>query len=109
MERGYYVYMIRCTDNSLYTGITTDVKRRFAEHASGGPKGAKYTKKHAPKEIAALWQAEKRLPVKQNKTIGKGLLHRGWVADLFLFILIIMREDVMQPPQPHPASEISFA
>ena len=56
----YYVYLLRCTDNSLYTGITTDVKRRFAEHLSGGVKGAKYTKTHPPKEIAATWQAENR-------------------------------------------------
>lgn len=57
---GYYVYMLRCTDDSLYTGITTDVERRFAEHASGEKKGAKYTKNHPPKEIAAVWQAENR-------------------------------------------------
>lgn len=35
----WYLYLIRCTDNRLYTGITTDVNRRFAEHQAG--KGAK--------------------------------------------------------------------
>lgn len=35
----WYLYLIRCTDNRLYTGITTDVSRRFAEHQAG--KGAK--------------------------------------------------------------------
>lgn len=39
---GYYVYMIRCQDNSLYTGITTDIKRRCEEHKNGT--GAKYIK-----------------------------------------------------------------
>ena len=60
MSKPYFVYLLRCTDGSLYAGITTDVKRRFAEHASGGKLGAKYTKLHSPKEIAAVWQAENR-------------------------------------------------
>lgn len=60
MCKPYYVYMLRCTDGSLYTGITTDVKRRFAEHQAGGAAGAKYTRNHPPKEIAAVWQAENR-------------------------------------------------
>ena len=60
MNKPYFVYLLRCTDGSLYAGITTDVMRRFAEHTSGGSKGAKYTKTHPPKEIAAVWQAENR-------------------------------------------------
>ena len=60
MDKPYYVYLLRCTDGSLYAGITTDVKRRFAEHLSGSVKGAKYTKTHPPKAIAAVWQAENR-------------------------------------------------
>ncbi len=52
----YYVYILRCEDNSLYTGITTDVMRRFAEHREDKVKGAKYTKAHKPKEIAAAWE-----------------------------------------------------
>ena len=39
----YYVYMLRCGDGSLYTGITTDPVRRFAEHQGQGGRGAKYT------------------------------------------------------------------
>ena len=38
------VYIIRCSDGSLYTGIATDVDRRFAKHESQGSKGAKYTR-----------------------------------------------------------------
>lgn len=52
----YYVYILRCEDNSLYTGITTDVKRRFAEHQEDKVKGAKYTKSHKPTGIAAVWE-----------------------------------------------------
>lgn len=42
----WYVYMLRCADDSLYTGVTTDVERRFAQHRSG--RGAKYTRSHPP-------------------------------------------------------------
>ena len=43
------VYMIRCSDNSLYTGITTDIDRRFQQHSEG--KGAKYFRGRAPLQV----------------------------------------------------------
>lgn len=46
----YWVYIIRCGDGSLYTGITTDVRRRLAEHRSGT--GAKYTRGRGHLRIA---------------------------------------------------------
>ncbi len=46
----YYVYILLTVDNTLYTGIATDVLRRFEEHKTSA-KGAKYTKSHLPKEI----------------------------------------------------------
>lgn len=39
----YYTYILRCKDNSLYTGITTNIKRRLKEHKEKGEKAAKYT------------------------------------------------------------------
>ena len=50
----YYVYMLRCEDNSLYTGITKDLERRFSEHLNSC-KGAKYTKSHRPVKIASAF------------------------------------------------------
>ncbi len=47
----WHLYMIRCADGSLYTGITTDVARRFAEHSSGSPKSAKYLRGRAPLKL----------------------------------------------------------
>ncbi len=47
----WYVYMLRCADDSLYTGITTDVKRRVEEHNFDNKKGAKYTKARRPVEL----------------------------------------------------------
>ena len=38
--------MIRCSDNSIYTGITTDIERRFLEHKTKSSKCAKYTYNH---------------------------------------------------------------
>jgi putative endonuclease len=43
------VYMIRCSDNSLYTGITTDINRRFQQHVEG--KGAKYFRGRTPIQV----------------------------------------------------------
>lgn len=43
----YFVYIVRCSDGTLYTGITTDLERRIDEHNSS-PKGAKYTRNRRP-------------------------------------------------------------
>lgn len=48
----WQVYMIRCSDESLYTGITTDVTRRFAEHHRGA--GARYFRGRAPRQLVYL-------------------------------------------------------
>lgn len=45
----WYVYILRCGDGSLYTGITDDVDRRLAAHRAG--KGAKYTRGRGPLEL----------------------------------------------------------
>lgn len=45
----WHLYMILCSDDTLYTGITTDIKRRFDQHASG--RGAKYFRGRRPVEI----------------------------------------------------------
>lgn len=50
-DQGWYVYLIECTDGSLYAGITTDVERRFAQHLAG--KGARYTRSHRPLRVVA--------------------------------------------------------
>ena len=49
METQWYLYILRCKDNTLYTGITTDVEKRLEAHRSG--KGAKYTRGRAPLEL----------------------------------------------------------
>jgi len=49
-EPQWFLYMVRCRDGKLYTGIATNVDRRFAEHQSG--KGAKYLRGRAPLKLA---------------------------------------------------------
>src|SRR6266571_4801752 len=48
----WYIYIILCSDNSLYTGITTDPERRFRQHADGS--GAKYFRGRRPLRIVYL-------------------------------------------------------
>ena len=57
----YFVYMIRCKDNSIYTGITTDLERRLREHKERGEKCAKYTKNHQVVKMEMAWQTENRI------------------------------------------------
>lgn len=56
----YYTYIIRCVDNSLYTGITKDLERRMKEHFNKTEKCAKYTLKHTPQKVEAVWKSESR-------------------------------------------------
>ena len=54
MPDSWYVYIVRCSDNSLYTGIATDVDRRLEEHNSDNALGAKYTRARRP--VALIYQ-----------------------------------------------------
>ncbi|TDO98690.1 GIY-YIG nuclease family protein [Marinomonas balearica] len=47
------LYLVRTRLNTLYTGITTDVERRFGEHCSGGPKSARYLRGKGP--LILVW------------------------------------------------------
>lgn len=51
-----YIYIIRCVDDSLYTGITKDVKRRMEEHYYHKKQGAKYTKSRQARELVMVWE-----------------------------------------------------
>ena len=50
----WHLYLVRCHDGSLYTGITTDVARRFAEHQKNNSAGAKYLRGRGP--LALVFQ-----------------------------------------------------
>jgi len=54
----HYVYVLRCADDSLYTGYTTDPERRVAEHDDGA--GAKYTRGRTPVDLVHLEEYDTR-------------------------------------------------
>lgn len=56
----YTVYILRCSDHSLYTGIAADLKKRMNEHFSGCGRAAKYTRSHPPRALAAAWMTGDR-------------------------------------------------
>jgi putative endonuclease len=55
----WYVYILRCADDTLYTGITTDIHRRLREH-NGSTRGARYTRTRRPVSLAWLEPAASR-------------------------------------------------
>ncbi len=56
----YYIYMLRCSDNSIYTGITTDIEKRMNEHFSKDEKCAKYTKSKTAIKLERFWKTDTR-------------------------------------------------
>jgi len=59
--KDYYTYILRCEDNSLYTGMTTDLQRRIKEHFERGKKCAKYTMSHHAKSMEAAWKTKDKI------------------------------------------------
>ena len=57
----YYTYMIRCEDNSIYTGMTNDLNRRFKEHVEKDKKCAKYTSSHTAIKLERAWISESKV------------------------------------------------
>ncbi len=56
----YYTYMLRCSDGSIYTGITTDLTRRMSEHFNKLETGAKYTHSHTAVKLEIAWESENK-------------------------------------------------
>lgn len=53
-QNDWWVYMLRCADGSLYTGVTTDLQRRLAQHNGERAGGARYTRCRRP--VTLVWQ-----------------------------------------------------
>lgn len=56
----WFVYVVRCADDTLYTGITTNTLRRINEHNAGTPPGARYTRSRRPVTLAYVEGAASR-------------------------------------------------
>jgi len=80
----WVVYLVRCSDGSLYTGITNDVDKRLAAHNAGT--GAKYTRSRLPVQLAYVEMAADRAKASSRESQLKRLtknqkeqLVKGWV------------------------------
>ena len=71
----WHVYIILCSDDSLYTGITTDIDRRFTQHASG--RGARYFRGRQPKRLVYLESGHTRSSAGKREAEIKGLTRAG--------------------------------
>lgn len=69
----WFVYMLRCADGTLYTGITTDIDRRLAEHNGEGGLGARYTRSRRPVILAYSEPAASRAEASRREAAIKQL------------------------------------
>lgn len=69
---GWWVYLLRCADGTLYAGITTDLERRLAEHNGEGP-GARYTRSRRPVELVYAEPAASRAEAARREAAIKRL------------------------------------
>lgn len=109
-----YIYMVRCEDNSLYTGIAMDLKRRMREHYYRKKPGAKYTKSRQIRSLEMVWEAETwshaaklEFRIKQlNKNEKEQLiLHPELVNKMPAFL----EEGIIYKPQPEFTLEACLA
>ncbi len=84
-SKPWFVYMLRCSNGCLYTGITTDVQRRLKAHNSG--KGSAYVRAHRPAKLVAFTTSENRsaasgleYSVKSMNRTQKVALAKKWKA-----------------------------
>ena len=71
----WFVYVLYCADGTLYTGITTDTRRRVQEHNAGAPQGARYTRSRRPVTLAYVESAASRSAAARREWAIKKLDH----------------------------------
>lgn len=72
-ESDWYIYMVRCRDGSLYTGVARDPHRRLAQHNGVVPGGARYTRTRRPVELVYTELASDRASACQREAALKRL------------------------------------
>ena len=73
MDSIWHVYILRCADNTLYTGVAIDVEKRLNEHNGIAKKGAKYTQGRRPVELAYQEPASSRSAACKREYMIKSL------------------------------------
>ncbi|HEY3423814.1 MAG TPA: GIY-YIG nuclease family protein [Negativicutes bacterium] len=91
----WYVYIILCSDNSLYTGITTDPERRFRQHTDGC--GAKYFRGRRPLRIVYLEAGHTRSSAGRRELQIKRMTHGDKSA---LVAVAVQNKSLLLPKIP---------
>jgi putative endonuclease len=78
----YFVYILQCSDETLYTGITTDISRRITEHNTSA-KGAKYTRLRRPVKLVYSEECRDRSEASKREYAIKHLTRKEKLS-LFL-------------------------
>ncbi|MEK6315664.1 GIY-YIG nuclease family protein [Burkholderia gladioli] len=103
----WYLYLIECEDGSVYTGITTDVDARFAQHANGT--GARYTRSRKPRAVLASFaladrssasRAEywvKRLTPAQKRELAGG---RRSLDSVLPAVIVVDNDEAIEAIEP---------
>lgn len=86
----WYMYVLTCGDDSLYTGMTNDVARRLSEHQDG--RGGRYTRAHLPVSLRAAWRFPSRSAAMRAEARFKRLRRRQKLA------YITSRSSFMEAP-----------
>ena len=76
----WFVYILRCSDGSFYTGITTDVARGVEEHNGNDKLGARYTRSRRPVNLAYVEEATSRGEAAKREAAIRKLGRAGKVA-----------------------------
>lgn len=79
-QKEYCVYVLQCSDGTLYTGITTDIQRRFSEHKE--KKGGGYTQGHTVKKVLYTEKAANR-----SSALKREAQIKGWTRQKKIEIL----------------------
>src|SRR5579862_2190176 len=96
----WFLYLLECSDGSVYTGIATDVQARFDKHVSGV--GARYTRSRKPVRVLVSFELADRSSASRAEYWVKRLLpaeKRALAAGLRTL------ESVLPVPEPEPESE----
>jgi len=72
MSKLWYMYVVTCSDGTLYAGVTTDIERRIREHNTS-KRGAKYTRSRRPVELICSIECDNRSSAQKEEYAFKKL------------------------------------
>lgn len=97
-----YIYIIKCQDESYYTGITKDIKKRLQQHFYKEKQGAKYTKSRQAVRLEVLWETNSWPEAGRLEYFIKSLSRKekeGLVKNPFLLAEVYRKKKKKEPPE----------